>query len=100
MTLTKTLYYTGIGEDYIPTDPFIVTFSGGTNSSAMECVSVMTVDDEALESNNTFTVGLESATPSPNVDLGSPSSVTITIIDDEGTYFIVLSVIFDIFAAS
>ena len=69
----------------MPADPFIVTFSAGTNSSAMECVSVMTVDDEALESNNTFTVGLESATPSSNVDFGAQSSITITIIDDEGT---------------
>ena len=63
--------YSGVDEDEE------LTFSPGQTYS---CLSIETLDDSVDEANETFFVSLVTAT---NATIGSPSSATVTIVDDD-----------------
>ena len=74
------VFVAAIGNDYILPDPFNVTFDIMERSV---CTVVNTVDDEALEGDHYFVVSLGSITPS-NVVAGTPASVIISLLDNDG----------------
>ncbi len=60
-----------------------------TDISDVSCVAVAITDDDAFESNHTFTVTLSSleidgGISVPNLAVTSPSSTEVTIIDNDG----------------
>ncbi len=60
-----------------------------TDISDVSCVTVTIIDDDAFESNHTFTVTLSSleidgGISDPNLAVTSPSSTEVTIIDNDG----------------
>ena len=65
-------------------DPFNVTFGVGTLADTTACVFISTNDDKNFEADHDFTVSIESTTPS--ITIGVPSSVTATLIDNEGMF--------------
>ena len=58
------------------------TFQPG---STRDCVTISTVDDRDIESNERFSLSLLSPSSQVMVRIGSPSSATITILDNEET---------------
>jgi len=68
-------------DDYIHTSNDI-TFNSGSAAASTGCTNISIIDDNALESNQTFTVTL--TTSDPDVILGS-NVTTITIVDNDGT---------------
>ena len=70
------------GDDFTTPDPFSVTFDASLMPSTSACVSIFTVDDNDLEADHNFIVSIDSTTPS--ITVGTPSSVTATLIDNEG----------------
>ena len=72
--------------------PDEVTFRAGTMSDTSVCMFLSTIDDTDLEGEHEFTVSAVSATPmtSPNiVVIGTPSSVIVTLLDNESTLLVV-----------
>ena len=68
-------------------DFFNVTFVAGTVSDTSVCVFISTIDDTNFEGEHEFTVSAVATRPitSPSiVMIGTPSSITVTIIDNEG----------------
>ena len=61
--------------------PFTVTFSSGTSMDSTMTVMISTTDDMAAEGDHAFTVAIDST--SLSVTVGSPSSVTATILDND-----------------
>ena len=58
-----------------------MTFLAGTLTDSTMNVMISTTDDMAAEGDHDFTVDIDSA--SPSVTLGTPSSVSATIQDDD-----------------
>ena len=76
-------------DDYSPTsNPVTLVFPNGTMSGGTSCTSVTIVNDNVLDCNHDFTVEITSInSSSPNVTVGTPSSVTVTIQDtDDGEW--------------
>ena len=61
--------------------PFTVIFPAGTLMDNTMTVMISTTDDMAAEGDHDFTVMIDST--SPSVTVGSPSSVTATILDND-----------------
>lgn len=80
--MSFTVVAAAIEDDYILPDPFSVTFDILLVERTV-CTVVNTVDDEALEGDHYFRVSLGSIMPS-NVVTGTPSSVNITLLDNDG----------------
>jgi YD repeat-containing protein len=57
-----------------------VTFASGSASGSTQSFTVPIISDPTDEANETFTVGLASAS---GAAIGSPSSTTVTILDDD-----------------
>ncbi len=62
-----------------------------TSISDESCVTITINDDSVFEGNHTFTVSLSNleikgGTSDPNLSVGSPSSTTITITDNDGEF--------------
>ncbi len=66
------------GSDYSSKSGSLTWADGDTSDKSF---SVSITNDSAVEGNETFTVGLSS--PSGGATLGSPSTATVTIVDDE-----------------
>ena len=78
------------GSDYSTTTPVDVTFM---SASAMDgdtaCVNIMIIDDNAFEGPHSFTVEvsnveIESGETDPLVTIGTQSSATVNIVDNDG----------------
>ena len=70
-------------------DPFNVIFGAGTLADTSSCVFISTNDDNNFEADHDFTVSIESTTPS--ITIGVPSSLTATLIDNEGMSKVLIS---------
>ncbi len=76
-----------LGEDYEAFDTLTTTFlAAGSNVS---CVNITIMDDDAFEGNHTFMVNVDSVTLQSGeaedlLMLGSASSATVTIQDNDG----------------
>ena len=75
------------GFDYITPNPFAITFGTDTVGDTSTCISIITVDDTNFEGDHCFTVSIDLATP-PTVVFGTPSSVAVILMDNEGTIFV------------
>ena len=64
----------------VPT-PFILTFTAGTVSDGAMNAMIATMDDSIAEGDEDFTISITST--SPTVTVVSPSSVPVTIVDDD-----------------
>ena len=77
--------------DYGAADPLNVTFSAGSAvTGTTACANVMIIDDDALEGDHSFTVTVSNLELSPGgvyngLVIGTPSSATVNIIDNDGT---------------
>ena len=86
--------FTVAGEDFNAA-PVEVVIPDSTMENGSVCVniSLMVIDDHIVESPETFTIELTGSTPP--VEIGYPSSATVTIIDNDselrGSICIVLS---------
>ena len=67
--------------DFTEPTPFTVTFPSGTFVDGIMNVMIATMVDSIAEGDEEFTVSITST--SPTVTIGSPSSVSVTIIDDD-----------------
>ena len=65
-------------EDYTPVNQAL-TFQSNT----LDCVLVMTADDDILEFSETFQISVMSTTSDADVNLGDISVATITILNDD-----------------
>ena len=76
--------------DYSAADPLSVTFPAVSSvNGTTACANVTIIDDAALEGNHSFTVTVSSLELSPGgeysgLEIGTPSSATINIIDNDG----------------
>ena len=59
-----------------------MTFSTGFGSGAVQTAMISAVDDIDVEGDHDFTVSIQSPT-SPPATVGSPSSMTATIMDND-----------------
>ena len=75
-------------DDYIALTGVDVIFPSGSTDGALECVNITIVDDNTFEGPHSFSVEIIMAS-SPSV-IGSPSSATINIEDDEGMFPLLL----------
>jgi len=67
--------------DFTEPTPFTVTFTSGTSMDSAMNVMIATMADSIAEGDEEFTVSITST--SPTVTIGSPSSVSAMIIDDD-----------------
>ena len=60
-----------------------------TSTQTRACINISIVDDQLVEGNETFTVSLRfsEAPGRDQVFLGKPNTATVTIVDDDGTYY-------------
>ncbi|MFM8470686.1 MAG: Calx-beta domain-containing protein, partial [Limisphaerales bacterium] len=72
------------GSDYTATSG---TLSWASGDTASKTITVLILNDTAVESSETFNVTL--STPTGGATLGTPASVTVTITDDDLTAFAV-----------
>ena len=63
-----------------------MTFLDGLNDQTL-CTPIPIRDDMVLEGDHAFTVAIVGAGTSPHAEVGSPSSTTVTIKDDESRLF-------------
>ena len=72
---------TALTDDYIPPDPFTVTFLRGTSMNSTNCSApVVITNDEDFEGPHEFTVLVDSITPTGSV-VTLPSPITVTILE-------------------
>ena len=67
--------------DFTAPTPFTVTFASGTLSDGTMTAMIATMDDAIAEGDEVFTVAITST--SPAVTVGTPSSVSVTITDND-----------------
>ena len=67
--------------DFTEPTPFTVRFTSGTVVDGIMNVMIATMDNSIVEGDEDFTVSI--ASTSPTVTVGSSSSVSATIIDDD-----------------
>ena len=80
--------YTG-GEDFTSLDNFLVTFDVGSTNGSQACAYIAIEDDNAFESGEGFDV-MVSTGAEDNIIIDPPSTVTVTIDDDEGVCVLLL----------
>ena len=74
-------------EDFNVTTSTYVTFpSGTTNDGDNECITIAIMGDDIYEEDQQFTVEFESVTPTTAASVGSPSSASVTIQNNNGLY--------------
>ena len=69
-------------EDYTEPSEFTVVFPSGTSSNVTTMIN--TTDDSAVEGDHNFTVSIINSSI-PLVTVGTPSSMTVTIMDNDRT---------------
>ena len=60
----------------------VLSFPPGSVNGAVDCVTVIPIDDDVLEADEQFTVTLSS--PTGGANLASPSMADVVILDNEG----------------
>ena len=76
-------FSTAEGADYVFANGFSVTFPPSA-TPAPQTLAVSIIDDTVIESDHSFNVEI-SSTSDARVAIGSPSSVVVSIIDNDGT---------------
>ena len=76
------------GEDFVVSSPISQTFSSGsTGNGDMVCIGISIVDDDIYEAAQEFIVNITSVSPPSAVIMGTPSSTTATIRDNQGVCY-------------
>ena len=96
--LSTSLYCISIvsGMDYSVTSPLVVTFTSGiTMQGDTSCAQLSIIDDTAFEGPHSFSVEvsmveIESDGTDPLITIGTMSSATVNIVDNDGKVFICL----------
>ena len=70
------------------TVPDQVTIPAGPIPSAPVCIPISTTPDLFIEGNHDFTLSIQQPA-NPSVAIGTPSTATVTINDNDGTKLIV-----------
>ena len=65
-----------------------VTFDLFSVAHAMQNATIRITEDDVLEGAHNFNVSIVSASPAPNVIVGSPSSAVVIIDDNDGEYYV------------
>jgi len=79
------------GQDFNAPSPPEVTFSSGNAQGAIACAPFGIINDDNLEFDHEFTVGLSTITPTgPGIVMGSSTTI-VTITDDEGMHTVMLT---------
>ena len=69
--------------DFNHPTPFSINFDTTSSSGALVCISILTIDDMALEGDHDFSISLSSSNLEEHVQL-STDSVTAVIKDNDG----------------
>lgn len=73
------------GEDFVVSSPTTQTFIGGiTGNGNLMCIGISIVDDDIYEEEQQFLVNITSVSPPSAVMMGTPSTTTVTIQDNQG----------------
>lgn len=75
--------YAPAPSDYIPQQPYTVTFPAG---SVRESFNVTIVDDNLLERDETFLLNIVPGTTPNGVIIGQPNNTEVTIVETTGKY--------------
>ncbi len=75
----------GSGNDYMVPAELTATFPVGSASGSSACVNLTILDDGYLEGNETLSVSL---IDTPNTIMGSSTTGTVTIQDDESMWYL------------
>ena len=65
--------------------PYEVTFTAGTTEASF---NVSLTDDYIFERNEKFMITIDPSSLPSNITAGDPDRVTVTIVDNDGEYFI------------
>ena len=71
-----------VSSDVSIPDPFEMVFTPGQTSSN-SCIAIPIISDKDVEGDQYFSISISSAGTPPNVSIGSPSAVYITIVDND-----------------
>ena len=72
-----------MGPDFLLTET-TVTFDLLSNEGDRQNVTISIEDDDILEGTHSFNISIVSASPSPNVIVGFPSTAVVIIGDNNG----------------
>ena len=81
-TLLICLFLPGEGGDYTA-GPYEISFAAGTMLELMGCAMIQTIDDDVLEGDHEFSVGVDDISPDGAVTV-SGANITVTITDNDG----------------
>ena len=73
-----------LGEDYTIASPLSLTFNSSTTNGDSVCLRIGIIDDDIYEEEQTFVVSITDVSPPSVAVLGSSSSITQTIQDNNG----------------
>ena len=71
-----------LAADYDPLPSATLSFLEGAVNGTQACMNISIVDDMAFEKNETFLVNI--TVVEDNIDILEPSSIPVTIVDNEG----------------
>ena len=86
------LAFAGDGVDYIEVNSLRINITPRTNQLILQCTDITVVDDLICEADETIPILLNS-NDNPSGIIFSPSSAVVTIVDDEGMFFVYMYVI-------
>ena len=69
--------------------PYVVSFAIGTALPATSCTTIMTIDDDNVEGDQDLQVSIDDVNLPVNVALLQPTQQTATLIDNDGTPYII-----------
>ena len=76
------------GEDFVVSSPILQTFSSGsTGNGDVVCIGISIVDDDIYEAAQEFIINITSVSPPSAVRMGTPSSATASIRDNQGACY-------------
>ena len=78
-------FFTVADQDYAVDTPMRLVFFTNSSGNDTQCFEIEIIDDMVLEGRHAFTLELLHTSPSV-VQIGMPSTASVTIIDDEGVY--------------
>ena len=79
--------YWFLGPDDYTAGPYEITFSAGDTFMLMGCAMIPTADDDILEGDHEFSVGVGAISPDGAVTVTGPNAV-VTITDDDGRHML------------
>ena len=82
------IFIAGIDFDLTDTE---LTFAMNSTNDTLECIDIMIQQDDALESNETFTISVDFSSPVSNYTIDNATeTIAITITDNSSRFLLLL----------